>query len=124
MSVYFEVYEIVRDIPHGRVLTYGLISHMIGKRLSAQGVGWALRALSSQPLKKYNSSNVPWHRVINASGGVSTNRNTDMPPDLQQTLLAAEGIRFGQDLKIDLDCYLWKAGFTAVEIKAKEKVKL
>ncbi len=111
MSVYFKVYEIVREIPRGRVLTYGLISHMIGKRLSAQGVGWALRALPSAESaegKKFHSGNVPWHRVVNASGGVSTTRNTDMPPDLQHTLLAAEGIKFNQELKIDLDKYLWK----------------
>lgn len=113
MSVYFEVYEIVRDIPYGRVLTYGLISHMIGSRLSAQGVGWALRALSSEGAKKYNSSNVPWHRVINAAGGVSTNRNTELPPDLQQTLLEAEGIEFNDEIKIDLDRYLWKTALGA-----------
>ncbi len=117
MSVYYQVYEIVRDIPRGRVLTYGLISHMIGKRLSAQGVGWALRALpaaeDSVAGKKFHSGNVPWHRVINASGGVSTTRNTDMPPDLQKTLLAAEGIKFNREAKIDLDKYLWTEGLQA-----------
>jgi len=119
MSVYFEVYELVRDIPRGRVLTYGLISHMIGKRLSAQGVGWALRALPSADTadhcKKYHSGNVPWHRVINAGGGISTTRNTDMPPDLQQTLLAAEGIKFNHEAKIDLDKYLWSVALPNAE---------
>ncbi len=43
--VYVEIYKIVQSIPEGRVLTYGLISHMIGGRMSAQGVGWALKAL-------------------------------------------------------------------------------
>jgi methylated-DNA-protein-cysteine methyltransferase related protein len=45
--VYTEIYKIVQSIPKGRVLTYGLISNMIGGRMSAQGVGWALKALGS-----------------------------------------------------------------------------
>jgi carbonic anhydrase len=108
MSVYFEVYEIVKGIPSGRILTYGLISNLLEKRLSAQGVGWALRALSSDKAnKKYHSGNVPWHRVINSSGGVSTTRNTEMPPDLQQSLLEAEGIVFNSEGKLDMQKYLW-----------------
>ncbi len=72
MSVYFEVYEIVKDIPRGRILTYGLISNLLEKRLSAQGVGWALRALSNDKTnKKYHSGNVPWHRVLRASGHIA-----------------------------------------------------
>ena len=108
MSVYFEVYEIVKGIPRGRVLTYGLISNMLEKRLSAQGVGWALRALSNDKSdKKYHSGNVPWHRVVNSTGGVSTSRNTDMPPDLQQTLLEAEGVKFDREGKMELPQYLF-----------------
>ena len=112
MSVYFEVYEIVKDIPRGRILTYGLISNLLEKRLSAQGVGWALRALSSDTAskksnKKYHSGNVPWHRVINSTGGISTSRNTEMQPDLQQSLLEAEGIVFNSEGKLDMQKYLW-----------------
>lgn len=108
VSVYFEVYEIVKGIPSGRILTYGLISNLLNKRLSAQGVGWALRALSSDKSnKKYHSGNVPWHRVINSTGGISTSRNTEMPPDLQQSLLEAEGIVFNSEGKLDMQKYLW-----------------
>lgn len=108
MSVYFEVYEIVKDIPRGRILTYGLISNLLEKRLSAQGVGWALRALSGDKAnKKYHSGNVPWHRVINSTGGISTSRNTEMQPDLQQSLLEAEGIEFNSEGKLDMQKYLW-----------------
>ncbi|MFA7335413.1 MAG: carbonic anhydrase [Candidatus Obscuribacterales bacterium] len=113
MSVYFEVYEIVKGIPRGRILTYGLISNLLEKRLSAQGVGWALRALSSdKDNKKYHSGNVPWHRVINSTGGISTSRistsrNTEMPPDLQQSLLEEEGIVFNSEGKLDMQKYLW-----------------
>lgn len=108
LSVYFEVYEIVKGIPRGRVLTYGLISNLLEKRLSAQGVGWALRALSSDKVnKKYHSGNVPWHRVINSTGGISTSRNTEMPPDLQQSLLEEEGIVFNSEGKLEMQKYLW-----------------
>jgi len=108
VSVYFEVYEIVKDIPRGRILTYGLISNLLEKRLSAQGVGWALRALSGDKAnKKYHSGNVPWHRVINSTGGISTSRNTEMQPDLQQSLLEAEGIEFNSEGKLDMQKYLW-----------------
>lgn len=90
-----------------RILTYGLISNLLEKRLSAQGVGWALRALSSDKAnKKYHSGNVPWHRVINSTGGISTSRNIDMQPDLQQSLLEAEGIVFNSEGKLDRK-HLW-----------------
>ncbi len=47
VSVYTEIYKIVQSIPRGRVHTYGLISHLIGGRMSAQGVGWTLKALGN-----------------------------------------------------------------------------
>ena len=97
-QVFAEIYKIVQTIPEGRVLTYGLISHMIGGRMSAQGVGWALKALGSAKRKEsnakksaaknvYNSSTVPWHRVVNAQGGTSTHKIAEIPPDLQKELL-------------------------------------
>ena len=119
-EIYNEIYKIVQSIPKGRVLTYGLISHMIGGRMSAQGVGWALKGLGSanrkgkSPSKKadaepvYNSSTVPWQRVVNAQGGTSTHKVEGIPPDLQKHLLEAEGIVFDDEGKMHLDDYLWK----------------
>ena len=83
-SVFINVYEIVRQIPRGKVFTYGAISKMLNKRLSAQGIGWALNALADAKEAKssgsaYHSANVPWHRVINARGGVSTSKRPDCP---------------------------------------------
>jgi methylated-DNA-protein-cysteine methyltransferase related protein len=117
---YKKVYDLVRLIPEGKVLTYGLISHKLEGRLSAQGVGWALRALPSERKgrtksglgaeseSEYNSANVPWQRVINAQGGISTGRTGDMPPDMQKKLLRKEGVRFNKEDKVDLERYLWK----------------
>jgi len=118
-EIYHEIYKIVQTIPRGRVLTYGLISHIIGKRMSAQGVGWALKALGSATaaanknggkLPLYHSDNVPWQRVVNAQGGTSTHKIPDIPPDLQRHLLESEGIVFNTEGHLDLDKYLWKEG--------------
>jgi methylated-DNA-protein-cysteine methyltransferase-like protein len=111
-SVFKEVYEIVRQIPRGKVFTYGAISQMLDKRLTAQGIGWALNALTDAAEAKtsgiaHHSGNVPWHRVINARGAVSTSKRPDMPEDLQRVLLEAEGIEFSDDGLVDLETFLW-----------------
>jgi methylated-DNA-protein-cysteine methyltransferase related protein len=114
VSVYSKVYDIVMQIPRGRVLTYGAVSKMMGGRLSSVAVGWALRALPEDASKTkngsiYHSKSVPWHRVINSRGTISTRNEPDMIPDLQQALLESEGISFDAEGKIDLQKYLWKA---------------
>lgn len=108
-DAYNEIYKIVQRIPKGRVLTYGIISHMIGGRMSAQGVGWALRALGSANGKN-RPKDVPWHRVVNSQGGTSTQKLADFPPGLQQTLLEREGIVFNEEGKMSLADYLWSEG--------------
>ncbi len=90
------VYGIVRAIPRGRVMTYGQIASLIEQRLSPRAVGWALHGCPA---------GVPWHRVVNATGGCSTERLPDTPPGLQQALLEAEGIAFGADHTLSLEQY-------------------
>jgi methylated-DNA-protein-cysteine methyltransferase-like protein len=92
------VWEIVRRIPAGRVMTYGQISILLGSRLSPVGVGWALHGCPED---------VPWHRVVNASGGFSTDRLPDVPPGMQKALLAAEGVEVRLDGTVDLERYRW-----------------
>jgi methylated-DNA-protein-cysteine methyltransferase-like protein len=87
------VYDIVRTIPCGRVMTYGQVSVLLGHTLSPVAVGWALHVCPDD---------VPWHRVVNASGGCSTSRLPDLPPDLQRRLLEAEGVEFRLDGTLDL----------------------
>ena len=95
-SAWDAVYEIVRTIPPGRVMTYGQISSMLGARLSPLAVGWALRACPED---------VPWQRVVNASGGCSTERLPDLPGGLQQRLLEREGVEFDARGKLSLKEY-------------------
>lgn len=97
-GVFSEIYELVRQIPPGRVMTYGQIAALLGHRVSPRAVGWAMHGCPAD---------VPWHRVVNARGGCSTDRLTDMPPGLQRALLEREGVRFGSTGRIDLARYRW-----------------
>lgn len=112
-SVFFSVYKIVKQIPKGKVFTYGAISKLISGRLTAQGVGWALNALpeipksSAKDMPEFHSGNVPWHRVINAKGQTSTSKRPDMPADQQRVMLEGEGVKFDLDGVVDLKIYLW-----------------
>ncbi|MFN7973672.1 MAG: MGMT family protein [Acidobacteriota bacterium] len=89
------VYALVRTIPKGRVMTYGQIAGIL-QGLSPRAVGWAMHACPRD---------VPWQRVVNASGGMSTERIPDIPPGLQRRLLEREGVIFGKSGKIDLDVH-------------------
>jgi methylated-DNA-protein-cysteine methyltransferase-like protein len=85
---FFErVYAAVRAIPRGRVATYGQVAAFVGVPRGARAVGWALRALGEQ-----GAARVPWHRVVNAAGGISD--RPGLSPAVQRRRLRAEGIRF------------------------------
>jgi methylated-DNA-protein-cysteine methyltransferase related protein len=101
-SVFSQVYEIVRTIPRGKVATYGQISRLMDERLSAAAVGWALRAVPA------SDPPIPWHRVINSRGGVSTERLLSHAPNLQRNLLEAEGVVFNAQDFIDLTIFQWR----------------
>ncbi len=90
------VYRLVRRIPRGRVMTYGQISVALGSGLSPRAVGWAMHGCPKD---------VPWQRVVNASGGLSTERMPDVPPGLQRALLEAEGVLFRANGTLDLEEY-------------------
>ena len=96
--LYERIYAAVRQIPVGRVATYGQIARLVGA-CSAQMVGFALAALP-------NGSDVPWQRVINAKGKISP-RGIGFGSLIQRTLLEEEGIVFMQDEIIDLNTYGW-----------------
>ncbi len=90
------VYAWVRRIPKGKVMTYGQLAALLHNRISARAVGWIM----------HNSpKGVPWQRVVNASGGCSTDRLPDFPMGIQRHLLETEGVRFGPDGTIDLKTY-------------------
>jgi len=95
-GAFAEVYRIVRRIPCGRVMTYGQIATQLENSLSPRAVGWAMHGCAE---------GVPWQRVVNASGGCSTDRLPDGPPGLQRALLEAEGVQFRDNGTLDLEIY-------------------
>ncbi|MBI4049974.1 MAG: methylated-DNA--[protein]-cysteine S-methyltransferase [Candidatus Doudnabacteria bacterium] len=105
MNFFQSVYEVTKKIPRGKVATYGQIAALIGKPRAARTVGWALHELPEAELRT-----IPWHRVINHEGRVSTTCR-DHPAAEQALFLRREKI--GVKLKngnywIDLKKYLWK----------------
>ncbi len=91
------VWNLVKRIPRGRVATYGQISNLIARRLTPIGVGWAIRAAGENA--------IPWHRVINGRGTVSTDGEH---PGLQRAMLEAEGVRFDERGRVDLERFGWR----------------
>ncbi len=94
-SAWERVWELVRGIPRGKVMTYGQIAILL-EPLSARAVGWAMNNCPGD---------VPWHRVVNARGGCSTDKRPDIPPGLQRALLEKEEVVFRDDDTLDLDRY-------------------
>ncbi len=92
------VYELVLQIPSGRVMTYGQISLILGESYTPRTVGYVMHAAETE--------NVPWQRVINSQGKCSTGRLT-IPLNLQQELLNAEGIIFNEKGRCELQVYQW-----------------
>lgn len=97
-SAWREVFALVRRIPRGRVMTYGQIATLIENRLSPRAVGWAMHGCPK---------GVPWQRVVNASGGCSTDRLPGFPAGLQQAMLETEGVKFRPNGTLDLTRYRW-----------------
>lgn len=102
-----KVYEIVRTIPSGRVMSYGGIAALIPPpqgvdftafaRVRARWVGYAMATCPDD---------VPWHRVVNAKGQVS--RRPGFGPQLQRKLLEDEGVVFDKNRRIDLRICAWE----------------
>jgi methylated-DNA-protein-cysteine methyltransferase-like protein len=98
-SFFERVYQVVRQIPPGRVATYGQIACLLGQPHAARTVGWAMRA-SGDP-------DVPWHRVLNAKGRISAVERR-IESGLQRALLEGEGILFDEEGRVDLGVYRWE----------------
>lgn len=93
---YQRIYDVVRQVPPGRVATYGQIAAVAGASLTARDVGEAMAALrDAQPTPP-----VPWQRVINAQGRVSTGPR-------QQHMLEQEGVVFNARGQTDLHRFGW-----------------
>jgi methylated-DNA-protein-cysteine methyltransferase-like protein len=92
------VYELVKQIPRGRVMTYGQIAIVLGEGYTPRTVGYVMHAAETE--------NVPWQRVLNSQGKCSTGRLT-IPINLQQNMLEQEGVVFNASGKCDLRVFQW-----------------
>lgn len=98
-NFFSRVYEIVSQIPEGRVATYGQIALLLGEPRSARIVGWAMRSVPKE-------INLPCHRVVNRLGEMAPGCVFGSP-EIQRKMLTLEGITFKKDGCIDMKKHLW-----------------
>lgn len=98
-TFYDRVYAFVRGVPRGKVVTYGQVALELGAPAAARAVGYALHYLPG-------NTDVPWWRVINASGGISL-KGRGEAAEVQRRLLEGDGVAFEGDGRIDLRAYRW-----------------
>ena len=101
---FFErVYQIARQIPDGKVTSYGAIAKCLGSAKSARMVGWAMNA-------SHNLEDVPAHRVVNRIGMLSGKHHFE-GTNLMQQLLENEGIQVVDNQIIDFEKHFWEPEF-------------
>ena len=109
--LYEQIYRLVAMLPTGKVSTYGDIASALGT-CDARTVGYALNALPSE-----RSHDVPWQRIVNSKGGIST------PGPDQRAILEEEGIVFDERGYIPLHRYRWQ-GPEGDDATAEEQLSL
>lgn len=94
------VYEVARQIPKGRVTSYGAIAACLGTKSSARMVGWAMNGCHRVKPK------VPAHRVVNRNG-MLTGKHHFNPPGIMEELLKKEGVKVKNDQVVDFKKHFW-----------------
>lgn len=100
-SFFDKVHQLARQIPYGRVSTYGAIAKHLGMARSARMVGWAMNA-------SHHLDDVPAHRVVNRVGLLSGKHHFE-GTNLMQQLLESEGIRIKNNQVVDFEKVFWDA---------------
>ncbi len=91
---------IIQAIPPGHVMTYGQVALEAGNPRGARQISRILHSMSAK-------NELPWHRIINAQGGISTPDNAEEKGNTQRQRLIAEGVQFNANGRISLDIYRW-----------------
>ncbi len=99
-DLYPRIFELVRQIPEGRVCTYGDIAQAVGSKGGARLVGWAMNASHSADFY------VPAHRVVNRLGMLSGKHHFPSPTAMQE-LLESEGVKVIEDQVQNFDKLRW-----------------
>lgn len=100
MDFYRRVAAVCREVPYGKVVTYGQIALLCGKPRNARQVGYALN-------HKVTGEGIPAYRVVNTRGVLSGAAAFEIS-GLQRQLLEAEGVRVDEGKRVDLDEFGWK----------------
>lgn len=98
-SFFEQVYAVARQIPRGRVTSYGAIAAYLGTKMSARMVGWAMNGAHHQ-------QGVPAHRVVNRNGMLSGKMHFATPTQMEE-LLQKEKIRVVDDVIVDFEKKFW-----------------
>lgn len=94
MDFFNKVYSIVRQIPYGKVVSYGQIAWILGRPHGARQVGWAMRRCPDE---------LPWQRVVRADGSIAGGDYAEV----RRALLEAEGVPFLPDGRVDMRKCAW-----------------
>jgi len=99
-SFFEDVWDVVRQIPKGRVTSYGAVANYLGTKLSARMVGWAMNgSFHAKP-------RVPAHRVVNRNGMLSGKPHFSTPSRMQE-LLEKENVKVVEDKIVDFEKHFW-----------------
>ncbi len=101
MDFFEKVYDVVRQIPRGRVSTYGAIAEHLGSKGSSRMVGWAMN--NSHGKVPY----VPAHRVVNRHG-ILTGKHHFGGSEVMQQLLENEGVEVKDDRVVNFESHFWR----------------
>jgi len=97
-SFFQQVYMVVEQIPHGKVVSYGQIARMLGRPRSAREVGWAMRCCPD---------GLPWQRVVMTDGSIAGGIFAEM----RRAILEDEDVKFLPDGRVDMALCRWKQTF-------------
>ncbi|MEO7977930.1 MGMT family protein [Flavobacterium sp.] len=104
---FFErVYAVARQIPYGKVTSYGAIARALGTGRSARMVGWAMNA-------SHAMEDIPAHRVVNQKGLLTGKHHFD-GTNLMQQLLENEGIKVVNNQIIDFEKHFWQPEISTI----------
>lgn len=106
-AFYDIVYEIIKAIPHGKVMTYGDIAALIPPPINIDPMSYSqIRARWVGYALAFCGDDIPWHRVINSKGQIS--KRLGQGPYMQRQYLEDEGVVFDMNDNVDLNVYRWK----------------
>ncbi|MFT4152848.1 MGMT family protein [Parafilimonas sp.] len=99
-SFFEDVWDVARQIPKGRVTSYGAVASYLGTKMSARMVGWAMTAAG------YAKPKVPAHRVVNRVGLLSGKMHFGSPHEMQKRL-EKEKVKVENDKVVDFEKLFW-----------------